>query len=420
MNPPFLGESKVFPYPPPFRQDDQDRVPRGTPQFPNFVVQNSPKSIFGHPLRDFPRENAQHGMGTFAALVEARTRLGGNGLPFLAPKTHVMDDKGDEGLLAKLPGAPHGEAPCREFWGHSVPSSTPLLFGSREKVETTSNSTLTEHLATPPENSAKKSIFHVSTGNEPKMEILDSNGHPKKGGVVFESNLPPLPDLPILPPLDFSNPKLDQVMLEVRKWSEFTVEDPISHDLRQIDVQGDLSEGGVMWGAKSGFTPFKTTQNFQNTPVCRFEPEKGGEKFPQNGHLMEASMGRVPVGVGKILSHDVSILGKLPQGNSQGILDQTGAEKLCRNISMGHPPGGVVSSAFCGVGKRFEDKTPKGGVFGLKNCQSQGFAPQEDQVPQGLRFDPPKGGGRRISCENDTWRREIPTNHPIGWSKGGC
>ena len=182
MTLPFLGESKAFPYPPPLRQDDQDRVPRGTPQFPNFAVQNSPKSIFRPSRRDFAQETTSREVGIFAALVEARTRLGGNGLPFLAPKTHVMDDKGDEGHLAKLPGAPHGEAPWREFWGQSVPFSTPLLFGSREKVETTSNSTLTEHLATPPENSAKKSIFHVSTGNEPEMENLDSNGHPKKGG----------------------------------------------------------------------------------------------------------------------------------------------------------------------------------------------------------------------------------------------
>ena len=130
-------------------------------------------------------------------------------------------------------------------------------------------------------------------------------------------------------------------------------------------------------------------------------------------------MGRVPVGVGKILSLNVSILGKLPQGNSQGILDQTGAEKLCRNISMGHPPGGVVSSAFCGVGKRFEDKTPKGGVFGLKNCQSQGFAPQEDQVPQGLRFDPPKGGVDAFHVKTAFGEGKFPQTTPLDGPKGG-
>ena len=81
MAPPFLGVEKGLPCPPPFQQDDQDRVPRGTNQFSNFMSKDPPVVLLDPHRRDFAQETTSREVGFFAALAEARARLGGGGYP---------------------------------------------------------------------------------------------------------------------------------------------------------------------------------------------------------------------------------------------------------------------------------------------------------------------------------------------------
>jgi len=113
--PPLLGDPNAYLRLPPFQQDDQDQISHNFTQFPNFVAQNSPGSVFGPPFGIFPRVNAQQGVGNLVGLMEVRNRLGGNISPNSASKTHVMDDKRAKVLMDNLPGPPPTEVPSREF-----------------------------------------------------------------------------------------------------------------------------------------------------------------------------------------------------------------------------------------------------------------------------------------------------------------
>ena len=124
------------------------------------MSKDPPGCAFGPPRKDFAQETTSREVGIFAALAEARARLGGGGiLPFSAPKTHVMDDKSGQPLLAVATGTPRMEVPSRDFWGRMVPPTTPLVLGSRESSETSSDFNSTENTAMVPENSAKMWFF---------------------------------------------------------------------------------------------------------------------------------------------------------------------------------------------------------------------------------------------------------------------
>ena len=75
-------------------------------------------------------------------------------------------------------------------------------------------------------------------------------------------------------------------------------------------------------GRKGDVTPFESIKTAHPT-VCQFERQKSGENIPQNGYLMEGSMGEVPVGVEKNLPNEVSKYEKLPHKISQEMLNQT-------------------------------------------------------------------------------------------------
>ena len=103
---------------------------------------------------------------------------------------------------------------------------------------------LTKNPVTIPENMAKLSNPRVSTMVVANNSNVDSNRHPKEGVVVFEDGVRTLSNLPVLPSLDFSNPKLEQIMMEVRKLSNPTFEDPISHGFQEVGIPSDLCKGG--------------------------------------------------------------------------------------------------------------------------------------------------------------------------------
>ena len=65
-------------------------------------------------------------------------------------------------------------------------------------------------------------------------------------------------------------------------------------------------------GRKGDVTPFESVKTAHPT-VCQFEQQKSGENIPQNGYLMEGSMGEVPVGVEKTFPNEVSKYETLPQ-----------------------------------------------------------------------------------------------------------
>ena len=219
-------------------------------------------------------------------------------------------------------------------------------------------------------------------------------------------------------------------------------------------------------GRKGDVTPFESVKTAHPT-VCQFEQQKSGENIPQNGYLVEGSMGKRPVGVGKNLPNEVSKYEKLPQEISQEMLHQTDvrmdsngharggggdlstltrgivqngfshaydpdlefdgflasqnthAENLAKIASTDHLPGGVVETAFWAAENGFEDKTSKGRVLEHKKGQNVENSHQEDQAPHGLRFDPPKGVVEPLTLKLSFQKRQVPHELRFDLPRGG-
>ena len=82
-------------------------------------------------------------------------------------------------------------------------------------------------------------------------------------------------------------------------------------------------------------------------------------------------------------------------------------------------PGGVVETAFWAAENGFEDKTSKGRVLEHKKGQNVENSHQEDQVPHGLRFDPPKGGVEPLTLKLSFQKRQVPHELRFDLPRGG-